>query len=596
MASEEKRIEDVLSHPIMLAELIRKAVDDADWFKLECSEAFKLVDRLSAMLRSAVRFANAGPFYERPIRRIAADITKNLGRALTLVQKCRRRSILRRVMTIVSAADFRKLFSLLEASIGDMTWLISIYDNDGGGGIAISLPPIATNDPILSWVWSFIASLHLGQLNDRIEAANEIYTVAKDNDRNKKIIVEEGGISPLLKLLKESGSPEAQIAAANALYVLSDDQDTVKLIGDELGVPIVVSVLGNSPIRVQIIVARLVARMAGKHAAVQEDFGKENVIRPLVTLLSFDTIVDDPRLQYAKKSINSIVQINKQLDRNSLTSFNYKPGSSLWFHTEGSSRGGLRKERENETPEMKHKLKTSCTEALWMLARGSVSNGRRITETKGLLCLANLIEGENGELQKNCLMTVMEIAAAAESNADLRRAAFKTNSPAAKAVVDQLLRVIKEYDSSVLQIPAIRSIGSLARTFPARQTHIICPLVEQLSHRNQDVAMEATISLEKFACPENFLCVEHSKAIIEFNGIPPLMRLLRGNEWTQLHALFLLSYLALHAGHSEALEQARVLVALEGADRTAAAQNPELRELISKAIYHLNMYRAGYTS
>ncbi|KAK3028185.1 hypothetical protein RJ639_039468 [Escallonia herrerae] len=576
----------------MLAELIRKAVDDAEWFKLECSEAGKLVDRLSSMLRSAVRFANAGPLYERPIRRIAADITKNLGRALTLVGKCRRRSILRRVMTIVSAADFRKLFSLLDASIGDMTWLISIYDNDGGG-IAISLPPIASNDPILSWVWSFIASLHLGQLNDRIEAANEIYTVAKDNGRNKKIIVEEGGISPLLKLLKESGSPEAQIAAANALYVLSDDQDTVMLIGDELGVPIVVSVLGNSPIRVQIIVARLVARMAGKHAAVQEDFGKENVIRPLVTFLSFDTIVDDPKLQYAKKSIHSIVQINKQIDSNSLASLKYKPGSSLWFHTEGSSRGGLRKERENETPEMKHKLKTSCTEALWMLARGSVSNSRRITETKGLLCLANLIEGENGELQKNSLITVMEIAAAAESNADLRRAAFKTNSPAAKAVVDQLLRVIKEYDSSVLQIPAIRSIGSLARTFPARQTHVIGPLVEQLSHRNQDVAMEAAISLGKFACSENFLCVEHSKAIIEFNGVPPLMRLLRGNEWTQLHALFLLSYLALHAGHSEALEQTRVLVALEGADRTAAAQNPELRDLISKSIYHLNMYRAG---
>jgi hypothetical protein len=41
-------------------------------------------------------------------------------------------------------------------------------------------------------------------------------------------------------------------------------------------------------------------------------------------------------------------------------------------------------------------------------------------------------------------MAVMEIAGAAEQDAELRRAAFKTNSPAAKAVVEQLLRVIEK--------------------------------------------------------------------------------------------------------------------------------------------------------
>ncbi|KAK9276875.1 hypothetical protein L1049_006412 [Liquidambar formosana] len=212
---------------------------------------------------------------------------------------------------------------------------------------------------------------------------------------------------------------------------------------------------------------------------------------------------------------------------------------------------------------------------------------------KGWLCLAKLIEKEWGELQVNCLMTIMEITAAAESNADLRRATFKTNSPAAKAVVDQLSRVIKEADSPSLQIPAIKSIGSLARTFPARETRVIGPLVTQLSHRNQEVATEAVVSLCKFACPDNFLCMEHSKAIIEFNGVQPLMKLLRGNERTQLHRLFLLCYLATHAGNSEALEQGRVLNALDGADRSVTGQHPELRELVSKAIYHLNLCHAG---
>ncbi|BFG16303.1 hypothetical protein CerSpe_025770 [Prunus speciosa] len=88
---------------------------------------------------------------------------------------------------------------------------------------------------------------------------------------------------------------------------------------------------------------------------------------------------------------------------------------------------------------------------------GSVSNSRRITETKCLLCLAKLVEKEQGELQFNCLMTIIEITVAAESNANLRRAAFKTDLPTAKAVVDQLLRLIKDVDSPTLQIPAIKS-------------------------------------------------------------------------------------------------------------------------------------------
>lgn len=37
--------------------------------------------------------------------------------------------------------------------------------------ILVSRPPTASNDPILSWVWSFIASIEMGR--DKIETANE---------------------------------------------------------------------------------------------------------------------------------------------------------------------------------------------------------------------------------------------------------------------------------------------------------------------------------------------------------------------------------------------------------------------------------------
>ena len=610
MASEleEKLIEEELGYPIRLSEQVRAAVDEANWFKLECSELGKQVDRVSQMLRTMTRFASTAQFlYDRPIRRVTAEVSKNLERALTLVRKCKRRSVLRRVVTIVSAADFRKVQSFLESSVGDMRWLLSIFDTENGGGGGI--PPIASNDPIVSWVWSFVATLQMSQLPEKIEAANELASFARDNDRNKKIIVEEGGVPPLLKLLKDGASLEAQIAAATAIYNLANDQERVQAIVNELGVQIIVQVLSDSPMVVQTQAARLVARMAEYDPIAQEDFAREHVIRPLVTLLSFETFVDDHNDQLSKQSFHSIVQINKQMEKKTLTRPSSRPYSnsnsssnSNYYHyyyhnNEGSSRAGQhRRERENEKPEVKLSLKISCAGALWMLAKGSVMNSKRITETKGLLCLAKLVEKEEGELQYNCLMTIMEITDAAEFNADLRRSSFRINSPAAKAVVEQLLRVIRELDNPILQAPAIKSIGSLARTFPARETWVINPLVTQLSHRNPDVAAEAAISLGKFACPDNFLCVEHSKTIIEYNGVPQLMRMLRANERTQLHGLILLCYLAIHAGNSEALEQARVLTALEGADRTVVAQHPELRELVSKAIDHLNLYQVGVQS
>ncbi|KAJ7953565.1 Armadillo repeat-containing protein [Quillaja saponaria] len=455
------------------------------------------------MLRTMVRFATTTPFlYEPPIRHVVAEVSKNLERVLILVRKCKHQSFLRRVVNRVSSADFRKVLNILEASIGDMKWLINIFDADGdeGGKVVIqhSMPPIASNDPMLSWIWSDVATVQMGIVDDRCEAAKELASLAKDNDRNKKIIVEEGGVPPILKLFKESTLPEVQIEAATALYHLANNRERVRTIVNELAIPIIVQVLGDSSMGVQIQAASLVARMAEHDPVAQECFARENVIRPLVTLLSFETFVDDHTGQLSKQSIHSIVKINKEIEKNSLFKSNgTRPLANSYKHMEGISRVGhySKKERENESPEIKLELKICCARALWMLATGSVSNSRKLTETKGLLCLAKIVEKDQGGLQFNCLMTIMEIAIAAESNADLRCAAFKTNSPAAKAVVDQLLRVIEELDNPSLQIPAIKSIGSLARTFPARETRVIGSLVTRLSHRNLDIAAEAAIAL-----------------------------------------------------------------------------------------------------
>ncbi|XP_076908002.1 uncharacterized protein LOC143564689 [Bidens hawaiensis] len=570
-------IDQILSHPIILTDCIRLAVHDAKFYKLECSDVGKHVDHLSHLLHSAVRLSDhSATLYERPVRRIFNDVVRNLNRALSLLRKCRHRGFIRRFVSIVSTTDFKKVANIIQASIGDIKWLLTVFnfnsdeeeeEEEEEEGIVLTLPPIASNDPILAWIWSSIASLHNSPLDLKIEAARELATLARDSDRNKT----------------------TQIAGAVALFHLANDKTRARAVFNEHGVPILAQAFRNSPILVQIEIAKLIARVAEHDSYSQEGFARENVIETLVTLLSINIFNDDRSKinKFLRRSFGSAIEINKQMERGAVMSNfgNKKPLSSLvWPRNKSGSK--------TETSQLILEFNTNCSGALWMLAKGNVANCRRITETKGLLCLAKLIEKEKGELQINCLMTIMEITSAAESNPDIRRSAFKTNSLASKAAAEQLLRLIDESDNPVIMVPAIRSIGHLARTFPARQTHVISPLVKQLGHVNPDVAAESVITLGKFTCPDNFLRAEHSKTVVDFEGVKPVMKLLRGDERTQYHALALLCYLALHAGKNEQFQQARVLTALEGADKSVANQYSELKDLVAKAVHHLNI--SGY--
>ncbi|GKV32228.1 hypothetical protein SLEP1_g40845 [Rubroshorea leprosula] len=319
--------------------------------------------------------AASPPLYDRPIVRIVTEVSKNLERALTLVRKCKRCTLFRRFVTGKHATDFPRIFALLESSIADMNWLLSLFDPNIGCASRepdLSVPPIAIKDPVISWVWAFIATVEMSLLKNRIEAAHNLALLAQANEKNKRIIIKEGGVPPLLNLLKENWT-EAQIVAANALYILSDDQERGSDPGGESGCEI----SGEVP-----------------------------------------------------------------------------PGAA------GFRRGAC-----------------GCS---------------------------------------------------------------KTNSPDVRAVIDELLRVIKESEGPELRIPAIRSIGSLARIFPAREIRVIESLVAQIRSKHRKVAEEAVIALQKFVCEDHFLRSEHSKSIIKLNGVAALKRLI-GRESPQ--AMVLLCYL-----------------------------------------------------
>ncbi|OMO92228.1 Armadillo [Corchorus olitorius] len=533
-----------LSDLITSGEKLCSAVNEVKSFKAECFEVRERVNELLQKLKALFRFINSAQtcLYLRPLHCILPKVEQYFKLATSMVTKSKHRSLFRRLFPSRNVSRFRELLHLLDASIHDMEGVLFVYNSQNSRASA----PIQSTRSITFLVWFCIAKLQMGrELQDRVDAAECLLLLAQAKDDYRELIFEEGGVPPLQKLFRGiSSTLKAQITAADALCLLANDKERRRIIMKEMAATIINRLSRTSPMKDQIQAADLVTTIAEHNPQVKEDdLIRENVIWRLVTLLSSEPSTDDD----ARKNLLLL------------------------------------------------KLKISCSKALRVLTLESVPNCRTLTETKGMLCLAKLVETEHDELQYNCLMIIKEITSLAESDKDFRNSAFKPTSGAAKAVVDQLLRVITEFNDTTLKTPAIKSIGSLARSFSAKDSRvIISPLVSQLGNAEQEVATEAAIALQKFVSPENTLSLEHSKSIIEINGIPLLMKLLGGHKESQRHGLALICYLAMHDSNRNDLIEAGALTVLETTGQEVAAQDPELNNLVSDAIFKLQSNSATH--
>ncbi|KAL9244860.1 hypothetical protein vseg_018581 [Gypsophila vaccaria] len=636
-------VKQILTRPVQLADQVSKAAEESNQFRPECLDLQTKTKKLADLIRQAARASN--DLYERPTRRIIDETEQVLEKALVLVDKCRTRSFFKRVFTIIPNAAFRKMSSQLDNSIGDVTWLLRVSatrtDDDDADIGYLGLPPIAQNEPILCLIWEQIANLSSGSLEERSDAAAQLVSLARDNDRYGKLIIEEGGVVPLLKLAKE-GKPEGQEHAARAIGLLGRDQESVEQIVNAGVSTVFTKILKDGQMKVQAVVAWAVSELAAHYPKCQDHFAQNNVIRLLVSHLAFETIQEHSKYAIAKRqkmSIHSVVfdskpdqpagenedekqaiavatQMKPQagshpdqqianlvtdtLDRKTVAkngknyqtqapnpNQNQRPNSHVLA-------GGSIKGREYEDPTTKAEMKAMAARALWHLAQGNVSICRSITESRALLCFAVLLEKGSDEVKYNSSMALMEITSVAEDNTDLRRTAFKPTSPAAKAVVDQLLKVVTEENADLL-LPCVKSIGNLARTFRATETRIIDPLVKLLDERDTDVMFEAVVALLKFACSDNYLHVTHCNTIIAGGGVKHLIQLVYfGEQVVQIPSLILLCYIALHVPDSQALAQeADVLIVLEWATKQGHIMNdPQVDELLPEAKSRLELYQS----
>uniref|UniRef100_A0A0A9DW33 DUF7792 domain-containing protein n=1 Tax=Arundo donax TaxID=35708 RepID=A0A0A9DW33_ARUDO len=627
----------MLAQPIQLADQV---VKQAGWqcLRTECTELRGRAQKLAELLRQAAR----ADLYERPAARVMADTVQALNKAAGMAARCfQSHSRLRRFFTLNPVSGVPRTFAMLDTALEDVAWLIRISSPHADDDMC-GLPNIAQNEPVLGMIWDHIARLQTGGLAARADSAATLASLARDNLHFAKYIIEEDGVAPLVKLLKE-GTDDGQEAAAMALGLLGHDEESVDKLLHSGVCSVFVAALKQPPMRVQAAVAEAIASLAQHSQKCQDLFAQSNAVRHLVGHLASGTIQEHSRYSVggsiarnstpppaAMTDLHSVVLlkslsvrqggsgssandpqsssepsnrakanqmqsvVQSAIAAKTTTNGATPPPSRPQLSSNGSSGRGS---REAEDPATKARMKAMAAKAMWKLARAHLGVCTSITESRALLCFARLLESGDGgagtHLQFYSAMAIMEITRVAEHNLALRQSAFKPSSPAAKVVVEQLLRIVRKGDDDDLLRPCITSLGCLSRTFTASETRLIGPLVQLLDDREIPVTKEAVVALIKFACTENHLHVNHCKAIIDAGGARHLVQLVYLGDQLQIEALILLCYIARHVPESEELAQAGVLAVLLWASKQAhMVQDLRVEALLPDARARLELFQS----
>jgi hypothetical protein len=329
----------------------------------ECLELRSRAEKLAAALR---RLAARTDLYERPAERIIPCTMD----ALAMARRCfqGRYSRLRRFLAFnfSPVPTARRTLEVLDAALADVTWLLRVSSPNADGDM-LGLSNMLRGDPKLFLVWDHIARVHTaGSPAVRADSASTLASLARDNPRFAELIVEEGGVQPLVNLLK-TGTDDGKAAAATALGLLGCDEESAdKLLHADV-CSVYAAALKDPSMHVQAAVAEAIALLAHHSQRLQDSLAQTNAARLLVSLLDDST-----------------------------------PSAG---------------QSKTEEPAAKARIKTTAAKALWKLARGHTGVCQSIKESGALLCFTRLLDtGVGSELQFYSAMTIMEIAHVAELN------------------------------------------------------------------------------------------------------------------------------------------------------------------------------------
>ncbi|CAH1420366.1 unnamed protein product [Lactuca virosa] len=210
---------------IQLADQIIKEADFACSFKQECADIKTKTENLVPILREVARVSNDP--YERPTRLIIDNAEQVLHKTLQLVFKCQANQFLR-LFSIIPAKAIAKSSQQIGYIIGDVLWLLCFmnhYVDQERRDEFFWFPPIAANQPQRCLIWENILLLSYGNLDCRANAAATLLAMVHDNERYIRLIMEEGGVQPLLKLAKEDRM-KGQESAIRVIRLVNGDPET----------------------------------------------------------------------------------------------------------------------------------------------------------------------------------------------------------------------------------------------------------------------------------------------------------------------------------------------------------------------------------
>lgn len=516
-------VKQMVARPTQLAEQMSKFAADVYTRKQECLQLKDGADELIQLLHKAA----CADLYLRPARRIIDDTEQALEKALTLVEKCRHNALLHLLFTIVPDAAFVQTHAQLQNSVADMSWLLRIStpesEDDFDGGVLVrGLCPIAENEPIYCLIWVHIAAIRIGGPSTRSLAADTLVHLASEN-HFARLIIEEDGVAPLLRLLKE-GEADAQESAARALGHLGRDAESVDHLISTGVCPAFAQALTVGPMKVQAAVAWAVAELVSKRPKCQGIFAQNHFVRLLVPHLDLQQPVD---------------------------SVSWRPQQSP---LSGRRHGGR---EATEDPDTMANMKAMAAKALSQLAKSNAHICRSITECGTLLILAALLEKGTGDARYYAAMALMEIALVAEHDDDLRWSAFKPNSPSGKAVIAQFVHIVNKGENEPILISSITALGCLSTAFRVTETDVIGALVRRVADENSEsaVRMEALTALTKFAASSN-LFISNCKDMLDAGVVEHLLHLVYLDEQLRIEALVLLCHIVKNVPESEGLKKA----------------------------------------
>ncbi|CAB4287818.1 unnamed protein product [Prunus armeniaca] len=246
---------------------------------------------LAGLLRQ-LSCSNLGT-YDRPARAIINQIEETLDRCLFRLLKHPKciiiKIIKKRFSTFIPVTCFLEISAHLDASIGDVSWLIRFWraeppDEDLGR------PPMLLKEPTLWLVWEEIASLHhpAVSVQARCSAAASLGQLARDHERYMTLIIREGGVEALLKLMEE-GPMEGQENAARTLGWLGRSCEIVEHLHVDV-CKVFAKILREGSLKVQVAMAEAVSLLSYQHPELQDVFAQHDVVRLLIGHLAFETV------------------------------------------------------------------------------------------------------------------------------------------------------------------------------------------------------------------------------------------------------------------------------------------------------------------